>query len=90
MHALLEFATVIYDAKGKLLDSHQDRAALALDPERFHAMQLGALHFHHTVALPMAGSQTVRVLVHDVSTNRVGSLRLSADQIRQAAGTIPK
>ena len=85
MHATLEFATLIYDAKGKPTDSHQDLATPALDPVRFRAMQAGGLHFHHTVALPTTGKQTVRVLVHDVSTNRVGSLRLSADQIRRAA-----
>ena len=49
-------------------------------------MQLGGLHFHHTVALAATGKQTVRVLAHDISTNHIGSLRLSADQIRQAAG----
>jgi VWFA-related protein len=89
-HATLEFATLIYDARGKVIDSHQDLAALALDPERYRTMQTGGLRFHHTVALPLAGKQTVRVLVHDVSTNRVGSLRLSADQIRQAAGSVSK
>jgi hypothetical protein len=89
MHATLEFATLIYDAKGRPIDSHQDFAVLALDPDRYRAMQAGGLHFHHTVALPATGKQTVRVLVHDVSTNRVGSLRLSADQIRQAAGVSP-
>jgi VWFA-related protein len=90
MHATLEFATLIYDAKGKPIDSHQDRAALAMEPERYRAVQAGGLHFHHTVALPLTGKQTVRVMVHDVSTNRVGSLRLSADQIRQAAGAVSK
>lgn len=86
MHATLEFATLLYDSKGAIVDSHQDRAVLALDPARYQAMTQGGLRFHHTVALPNEGSGTVRVLVHDVSTNRVGSLHLSNAQIREAAG----
>ena len=89
VHATLEFATLIYDANGKPVDSHQDLAAIALDGDRFRALQAGGLRFHHTVALPAAGKQSVRVLVHDVATNRIGSLRLSADQIRQAATAPP-
>ncbi len=89
MHAALEFATLIYDDRGKVVDSYQERAAPALEPNRYRAMLAGGLHFHHTVALPESGRQSVRVLVHDVSTNRVGSLRLSADQIRHAAASSP-
>lgn len=84
--ATLEYATVLYNAKGTVVDSHQDRAALQLDEARYQYMvQGGGLRFHHTVALPRGSNGSVRVLVRDVGTNRVGSLRLSDAEIRQAA-----
>ena len=84
--ATLEYATLLYDSKGTVLDSHQDRAALQLDEARYQAMvQGGGLRFHHTVALPAGSAGSVRVLVRDVSTNRIGSLRLADEEIRRAA-----
>ena len=83
--ATLEFATLLYSPTGSILDSHQDRAALVMDDARYQAMvQAGSLRFHHTVALGVGSRGSVRVLVRDVSTNRVGSLRLTDEQIRQA------
>ncbi len=85
-HATLEYATVLYDSKGTILDSHQDRAALQLDDARYqYMMQGGGLRFHHTVALATGSSGSVRVLVRDVSTNRIGSLQLTDGEIRKAA-----
>lgn len=83
--ATLEYATLLYDSKGTVLDSHQDRAALQLDEARYQAMLQGGLRFHHTVALPAGSTGSVRVLVRDVGTNRIGSLRLSDEEIRRAA-----
>lgn len=88
--ATLEYATVLYDAKGTVLDSRQDRAALQLDEARYQAMLQGGLSFHHTVALPVGSNGSVRVLVRDVGTNRIGSLRLADAQIRQAASHTAK
>ena len=89
-HMTLEFATLLYDNKGAVIESHVDRAALALDEERYQSMvQGGGVRFHHNIALPANSKGTVRVMVHDVAANRVGSLRLSDEQIRQVAAATP-
>ncbi len=88
--ATLEYATLLYDRKGTVLDSHQDRAVLVLDEARYQAMLQGGLRFHHTVALALGSSGSVRVLVRDVGTNRVGSLRLADAEVRQAAQLVAR
>ena len=89
MHVMLEFATLLYDKGGKIVASQQDGANLALDPARYQGMVQNGLRFHHFLAIPDDAHGTVRVLVHDVATNHVGSLHLSTDQLRQAASLAP-
>lgn len=88
-HVTLEFATLLYDNKGAVIASQMDKAALVLDEDRYRALAQGGVRFHHNIALPVNSKGTVRVLVHDVAANRVGSLRLSDEQIRQAGAVAP-
>ena len=85
MHGTLLFATVLYAKNGKVIDSRQDRAVLALDVERYKAMLAQGLRYHSVIALPNASDATVRVAVQDADTGRVGSMHLRADQVQFAA-----
>lgn len=85
VHATLEFATTIYDAKGKVVDSRSDRAVLALEPARAESIRQGGLRFHQTVELPQGGSETVRTAVYDDIAGRVGTVQMTAQQVRAAA-----
>ncbi|WP_130418244.1 VWA domain-containing protein [Edaphobacter modestus] len=81
MHASIDFATVLYDAKGKVVDSRSDHADLALDTARYRGMIQGGLRFHHNVALNVRGDESVRIAVHDSTTDRIGTLQLTSAQI---------
>ncbi len=81
MHASLDFATVLYDANGKVVDSRSDHAELALDRARYEGMIQGGLRFHHNIALSARGDESVRIAVHDATTDRTGTLELNSAQI---------
>jgi VWFA-related protein len=86
MHGVFDFSTIIYDRKGQPVDSHIDRADIALDDTRYHAMQQGGLHFHMFVALPsQANGNSVRIAVHDASNDRIGTVLVRASELREAA-----
>jgi VWFA-related protein len=82
MHGVIDFVVVVYDAKGKQVDSKLNRAVFALESERYKAIAAGGLRFHFNVDLPNVGDQVVRLGVYDAVTDRVGTLELSANAIR--------
>ncbi len=84
MHGTVDLATALYDSNEKIIDTRQDRATIVLTPERYQAMLQEGLKLHSTIALQSAGDQIVRIGVHDLSTDHVGTLRLSGDDIRAA------
>ncbi|WP_260737498.1 VWA domain-containing protein [Tunturiibacter lichenicola] len=90
MHGVVDFVVVLYDAKGKQLDSKLNRAVLALEPERYKGILSGGLRFHFNVDLAAQGDQVVRLGVHDAVTDHVGTLELSASAIRGSGDVVTK
>lgn len=87
MHGTLDLATVIYDSKGNVADSREDRAALVLEADRYQAMLADGLRYRHVIALPASGEGNVRMAVHDAATDSVGSLQVSIDTLRRTLQT---
>lgn len=85
MHGVVDIATVIYDKNGKVLDSRNDRATLALDDARYQAMLKSGMRYHQIVALPDKGDGYVRVAVHDAMTDKLGTVQMAMDSIRTSA-----
>ncbi|SDF68966.1 VWA domain-containing protein [Terriglobus roseus] len=85
MHGVVDVATVIYDKNGKVLDSRNDRATLALDDARYQAMLKSGMRYHQIVALPDKGDGYVRVAVHDAMTDKLGTVQMAMDSIRTSA-----
>ena len=85
MHGTLMFATVLYARDGKVIDSRQDRATLALDAQRYRMMLTGGMRYHVEVSSPATPETSVRVAVQDAETGRIGSMHLRAEQVRAAA-----
>jgi hypothetical protein len=90
MHGAIDFVVVVYDAKGKQVDSKLNRAVLALEPERYQGILSGGMRFHFNVDLPTEGDQVVRLGVHDAVTDHVGTLELSASAIRGSGAVVTK
>ncbi|WP_047490321.1 VWA domain-containing protein [Terriglobus sp. TAA 43] len=85
MHGVVDVATVIYDKNGKVLDSRNDRATLALDATRYQAMMKSGMRYHQTVAIPDKGDGYVRVAIHDAMTDKLGTVQMAMDAIRTSA-----
>jgi VWFA-related protein len=84
MHGVIDVATVIYDKNGKVLDSRNDRATLALDDARYQAMLKSGMRYHQVVALPDKGDGYVRVAVHDAMTDKLGTVQISMASVRES------
>lgn len=90
MHGVIDFALVLFDAKGKQVDSKLSRAVLALDPERYEAILSSSMRYHFNVVLPSEGDQVLRLGVHDAVTDHIGTLELSANAIRKSGDEVTK
>jgi VWFA-related protein len=85
MHGIIDFILIVYDDKGKQVDSKLDRAVLALEPAHYQKFLMEGMKFRFNLVLPAAGDEIVHFGVHDAVTDRIGTLELSAAAIRGSA-----
>lgn len=90
-HAALEFASVVFDSTGKQLDSHADRVNLDLDSTRYAAIMKSGIGYQQQITLPSEGDPSLRLAVHDATTDRLGTLDLSSAALSRSleAATTP-
>jgi VWFA-related protein len=81
VHAVLDFILIVYDAKGKQIDAKLDRAAIALEPDRYKKLLADGMRFRFNLVLPSDGDEMVRFGVHDAMTDHIGTLELSANAV---------
>jgi VWFA-related protein len=82
MHGVIDFILIVYDDKGKQVDSKLDRAVLALEPAHYQKFLMEGMKFRFNLVLPSMGDEIVHFGVHDAMTDRIGTLELSAAAIR--------
>jgi VWFA-related protein len=87
VHGVLDFILIVYDAKGRQVDSKLDRAVLALEPARYKKLLSDGMRFRFNLVLPSQGDEILRFGVHDAVTDHMGTLELSADAIRGSGDT---
>ncbi|WP_433965341.1 VWA domain-containing protein [Tunturiibacter gelidiferens] len=89
VHGVLDFILIIYDAKGRQIDSKLDRAVLDLEPARYKKLLSDGMRFRFNLVLPSQGDEILRFGVHDAVTDHIGTFELSADAIRGSGDTEP-
>ena len=77
----VEVSIVQQDAAGKILGQRRNRYNLALTKESYAAHLKSGLVFRETLK-PKEGLATLRVLVSDLSDERVGSLIIPYSQVK--------
>jgi VWFA-related protein len=82
VHGVIDFILIVYDDKGKQIDSKLDRAVLALEPAHYQKFLTEGMKFRFNLVLPSVGDEVVHFGVHDAVTDRIGTLELSAAAIR--------
>jgi VWFA-related protein len=90
-HGQFEYAVSVYDPNdGKLINSAVSAARPSLPPNVYQSVLNGGAKVRQVIDLPATGDYTLRVGVHDVTTDRVGALEIpSASVAADANPPIP-
>jgi VWFA-related protein len=76
-HGKFEFAALIYDSDGQLLNSSGKRMSLDFPPDRYAAILERGLRIGQTIEAPLKGSYFLRVGVYDANGDHVGAVEIS-------------
>ena len=88
-HGSVAFVTVVYDQTGQNVNSKLTTTNMDLDDDQYRDLVEHGLTARHPIAVPAKGSYFLRLGVHDVVNNRIGSLEIAVDRIRpDAAGQV--
>jgi VWFA-related protein len=74
-HLSLEFAAIAYDRDGKILNVANRAFKLNLQPAQYNQIMQSGLPLHQELDVP-AGEVYLRVAVHDLATDRIGSVEI--------------
>jgi len=74
-HMSVEFVALAYDRDGKILNVANRAFNLNLQPEQFNRILQAGLPLHQEIDIP-AGEVYLRVAVHDLLTDRIGSVEI--------------
>ncbi len=88
-HGNVDFAAVLYDADGNVVNTLQENTAFDFDDDLYLRMLQHGLPFIVHIAIPVKGNYFLRLGVHDLTSDAVGAMEIPVDQIRpgiQVAG----
>jgi VWFA-related protein len=80
-HGQFEYAVDIYNPGGQLVNSIAMAAKPALPPAVYQSMLAGGAKLRQDIDLPVKGDYTLRIGVHDLTTDRVGAIEIPASAI---------
>ena len=82
----IEFAAIVYDAEGNMVNSATRVGHLTLPAERYAQLLEHGLPFHQSIDVPQKGEYFLRFGVHDLTSDRVGAVEIpiAGLQSRQA------
>jgi VWFA-related protein len=81
-HGKFEFAALIYDSDGQLLNSSSNRMSLDFPPDRYAAILDRGLRVGQTIEAPLKGSYFLRVGIYDANGDRVGAVEIPTASIK--------
>lgn len=84
-HGSIVFVTVVYDSTLHNVNSALTTKTLDLDDAQYKDFLEHGLTERHEIAVPVKGSYFLRLGVHDVVNDRIGSLEVAVDRIRPDA-----
>ncbi len=75
-HGQLEFAAVVYDADGEVVNSTDNAVTLELTPDKYADMLKHGLMARQIIEAPVKGEYFLRVGVHDVPGDHIGAIEV--------------
>lgn len=85
--ATCEFAVLVYDDQGALVNSLSRTAVADVDEQHKALMMKTGMHMHQEISVPMKGHYWLRVGIHDRVGDRIGAVELNLDNVHPASGT---
>jgi len=87
--ATVEFAVLVYDSQGVLINSLSRTAVANVDAATRANILKSGMHMHQEISVPAKGHYWLRVGVHDRVGDRMGAVEVNLDNINRAAATTP-
>jgi VWFA-related protein len=81
-HCSLEFVTAVYSADGALVNLQTNGIEARLPDASYQSALRSGLRYRQQVSVPDKGEYTLRIGVHDVESDRFGSLETRVDAVR--------
>ena len=83
--ANVEFTAVVYDAKGKPVNSVSATVPFSLDAAGYYRLLEHGFLFSERIAIPVKGNYFLRLGIHDLIGDQIGVLEIPVDQIEVGA-----
>lgn len=77
----IEFSTFVYDADGMLLNVADKRLSVSLPPDNYKRFESSPVRFQLQVSAPVKQESFLRLIVHDVPSNRFGVIEIPTAQV---------
>jgi VWFA-related protein len=81
-HGSVEFVTLVYDQTGDRVNSLLSTAVLNLNEAHYRKLLQDGLTARQEIAVPVKGNYFLRVGVHDVASDHIGTLEIPVDEVR--------
>ena len=84
-HGSVAFVSVVYDQMAQNVNSRLTTKNLDIDEAQYQDLLLHGLREHHEIAVPAKGSYFLRLGLHDMVSDRIGSFEVAVDQVKPEA-----
>jgi hypothetical protein len=87
-HGSLEFAALVYDDEGELVNQSTSRISLDLPADRYAQVLARGLRVGQTIEAPDKGDYFLRVGIQDIGGDRIGAAEISLKVLKPKQDTI--
>ncbi|MEZ2345722.1 VWA domain-containing protein [Terriglobus sp. RCC_193] len=83
--ASFDIAILVYSAQGILTNRLINQLHASATPQEFQKDMQQGVQFHEEISVPVKGEYFLRIVVHDVVTDKIGAVEVPIDNVRKLA-----
>jgi VWFA-related protein len=87
-NAVVEFAVLVYDDQGQIINSISRTATATVDTAKRENMIKTGMHFHQEISVPAKGHYWLRAGAHDRTADRMGAVEVNLDNVGKASSPV--
>lgn len=80
-----DVAILVYSAQGMLMNHLINQLHASATPQEFQQDMQQGLQFHEEISVPAKGDYFLRIVLHDVATDKLGAIEVPIDSVRTLA-----